>query len=111
MVSRKTVWVDMKLFWIFSCIAMRISGEHVEANHFPFITEGKDKAEATTYALGKTLMQYNPSDDWVSHQVTPLEISPKWLVDALTDEQRLELFSNYCFHCGSKNLPCQCQTR
>ena len=29
-------------------------------------------------------------------------------LDVLSDEDRLELFSNYCKHCGTKNLGCQC---
>lgn len=32
----------------------------------------------------------------------------KALVDKLTDEQRVDLFSHYCHHCGTKQLPCHC---
>ncbi len=30
------------------------------------------------------------------------------LLNAMNDEQRLELLTNYCNACGSKNLPCYC---
>jgi hypothetical protein len=29
-------------------------------------------------------------------------------LDALTDEQRADLFAEYCVFCGSKNKPCTC---
>lgn len=29
-------------------------------------------------------------------------------LDSLTDEQRLNVFSRYCTHCGSRNPRCQC---
>ena len=29
-------------------------------------------------------------------------------LNAMTDEQRLEVFFNYCQHCGSKDRGCQC---
>jgi hypothetical protein len=29
-------------------------------------------------------------------------------LNALSDEERLELFSNYCHGCGTKELPCYC---
>lgn len=29
-------------------------------------------------------------------------------LDVLSDEDRLELFSNYCRHCGTSELGCQC---
>jgi hypothetical protein len=29
-------------------------------------------------------------------------------VSAMTDEQRLELFGNYCTHCGCPDPTCQC---
>lgn len=32
----------------------------------------------------------------------------KEILDDLTDEQRKELFSNYCQECGSKDPLCQC---
>jgi hypothetical protein len=32
----------------------------------------------------------------------------KWVLTKLTDEQRLELFHNYCLSCGSNNPKCQC---
>lgn len=36
-------------------------------------------------------------------------LSIKDQLDLLTDEQRLEIFSNYCKFCGSKIKPCCCQ--
>lgn len=32
----------------------------------------------------------------------------KELVNAMTEEQRLALFSNYCTHCGSDDPKCVC---
>lgn len=29
-------------------------------------------------------------------------------LDAMTDEQRLEVFGRYCVHCGRKDPRCQC---
>ena len=29
-------------------------------------------------------------------------------LDQLTDEERMELFSHYCKHCGTKDIPCCC---
>ncbi len=34
-----------------------------------------------------------------------LEVDP---LGAMTNEQRLALFSNYCVHCGAKDPTCQC---
>ena len=32
----------------------------------------------------------------------------KLAMDKLTDEERMTIFSNYCKHCGSADLNCQC---
>lgn len=29
-------------------------------------------------------------------------------LNRMTDEERLELFDQFCKHCGSKNIGCQC---
>lgn len=35
-------------------------------------------------------------------------VSSKALLDAMSDDQRAELFSNYCRSCGCKDPRCQC---
>lgn len=30
------------------------------------------------------------------------------LLQLLTDDERLDVFSNYCRNCGTTNLPCSC---
>jgi hypothetical protein len=37
-----------------------------------------------------------------------IDLDLKQVIDSLTSEQRLELFSNYCKFCGSDILPCHC---
>lgn len=32
----------------------------------------------------------------------------KGMLDVLSDDERIELFSHYCVHCGSKDIPCYC---
>lgn len=33
----------------------------------------------------------------------------KYQLDKLTDDQRKDLFDNYCKFCGNPNLPCYCE--
>ena len=32
----------------------------------------------------------------------------KYLLDNLSDDERYDLFHEYCVHCGDKNPKCQC---
>lgn len=41
------------------------------------------------------------------YDIPPLPLRQQ--LDQLTDNQRVELFSHYCKHCGSKNIKCQHQ--
>lgn len=42
--------------------------------------------------------------DIIKSKLNDLKIS----LDSLTSEQRLEIFSNYCKHCGTKDPKCTC---
>lgn len=46
--------------------------------------------------------------DPIIRSALTLAASPKALLDAMTDEQRMELFCDYCTECGSKDPRCQC---
>ena len=45
---------------------------------------------------------------WVVDRGDYQPISIKAYLDSLTDEERLEVFSHYCKHCGTKDKPCYC---
>lgn len=49
---------------------------------------------------------------WHDHPDQPdlgfSEMELKEILDSLTDDERNDLFSNYCRHCGSMDATCQC---
>ena len=59
-------------------------------------------------------LEFNTMGAWVGTStpafVVTLEEGPlaKSLLDAMTDEERLSLFYEYCRGCASKVLPCHC---
>ena len=59
-----------------------------------------------------TIKRFNNLIDW-SIQLDAMQEyatqNVKILLDNMTDEQRLEIFDNYCKFCGSKNTHCYCQ--
>ena len=51
--------------------------------------------------------EYVPVENYIPTIDSKL-IEPAKILDSLTDEERLTLFSFYCKHCGCNNPNCQC---
>jgi hypothetical protein len=56
----------------------------------------------------KITIEHDTNKDTSTEEYDNVESAANRLVDMLTDEERMDLFHNYCVHCGTDNPGCQC---
>jgi hypothetical protein len=86
--------------------------EWVASLEFGHLPPGKisDLTQRITTALnGRGTEHAEHCAMWMMQCTCPLAPgTARETLDALTDEQRADLFAEYCVFCGSKNKPCTC---
>ena len=55
---------------------------------------------------GKLMFRTTPKGEW-EHKTTSVALVANQLI-LMTDDERVELFSLFCTHCGSDDPRCQC---
>jgi hypothetical protein len=72
------------------------------------ITRKNEKTWIIEYAAGNynSTEELETSKDGV--EVLGSQISFEELLSSLSDCERMEIFSNFCAHCGTPHLPCHC---
>lgn len=63
--------------------------------------------QANAMGLACTCDRY-PAGYLANPQITPFQATKADPLSNMTDEQRMDVFSKYCRHCGSDNPDCQC---